>query len=133
MIQGEAITKLIASLAKPRLNSLLGLPDAFDNKRALYDNRLTHNEKGMKANPLPSRPINRKARGNAMANQNLPSFISRDRTNDPLGTKSKALFLSGKQAEAARLFWEVTIVPSDSVETMMIKTRSLEKISKKMF
>ena len=65
LVQGEAITKLIASPAKPRLNSL---PDDFDNKRALYDNMITHDEKGMKANPLPRRSVNRKAKRNAMAN-----------------------------------------------------------------
>ena len=128
LIQGEAITKLIASPTKPRLNSLPGLPDAFDNKRALYDNRLTHNEKGMKANPLPRKPVNRKARGNVMGNQNLPSFISSNSTNDPLGTKSSALLVSGKKVEAARLLGEATIIPRDMVETMMIRTRSPEKI-----
>ena len=133
MIQGEATTKLIANPAKPRLNSLPGLPDALDNKRVMYDNRLMHDEKGMKANPLPSRSVDRKARGNAMANQNLPHFISRNSTNDALGTKRKALFLSGKQAEAARLLREETIVPCNSMETIMIRTRSPEEISKKTF
>ena len=115
--------KLIASPMKPRLNSLPSFPNALDNKRALYDNRITHDEKGLKANPLPSRSIDREARRNAMANQNLPSFISRNSTNDQFGTKRKALFLGGKQAEATRLFWEATIVPRDSVETLMTFTR----------
>ena len=38
LIQGEAMTKLIASPAKPRLNSLPGFPNALDNKGALYGN-----------------------------------------------------------------------------------------------
>ena len=129
MIQGEAITKLITSLAKPRLNSLPGLLDAFDNKRALYDNRFMHDEKGMKANPLPSKSVNRKARGNAMANQNLPSFISSNSTNDPLSTKSSALLVRGEKAKATKLLREATIIPRDTVETMMIRTRSPKKIS----
>ena len=127
MVHKKAVSKGINCPLKPRLNSLPGLPDAFDNKRSLYDNRLTHDEKGLKANPLPNRSVDKEARGNAMANRNLPSFISRNSTNDPLGTKSKALFLSGKQAKAARLLREETIVPHDIVEPMMIKTRSPEK------
>ena len=83
----------------------------------------------MKANPLPSRSVNRKARGNAMANKNVPSFISSNSMNDPLSTKSSALLMSGKKAEAAKLLREATIVPRDMVETMMIRTRGPEKIS----
>ena len=48
--------------------------------------------------------------------------------NDPLGIKINALLVSGKKAEATRLLREETIVPGDMVETMMIKTRSPEKI-----
>ena len=98
--------------------------------KANHDNRLMHDEKGMKANPLPSRSVNRKARGNKMENLNLPRFISSNSTNDPLGTKSSALLVNGNKAEAARLLREETIVPCDTVETMMIRTRSPEKISK---
>ena len=133
MIQGEAITKLIANPVKPRLNSLPSFPEAFDNKRALYENRLTHDKKGLKANPLPRRSVNRKGRGNAMANQNLPNFISRNSTNDPLATKSNALFVSGKQAEVARLLREEAIVPCDTVEPMMIRSRSPKEISEQTF
>ena len=96
LVQGEAIMKLIASPMKPRLNSLPGFPNSLDNKRALYDNKITHDEKGLKANPLPSRSVDREARGNAMANQNLPDFISRNSTNDPLCTKRNALLVSRK-------------------------------------
>ena len=83
----------------------------------------------MKANPLPSRSVDRKARGDAMVNQDLPSFIPQNSTNDPLSTHSSALLVSGKKAKAARLLREATIVVRDTVETMMIKTRSPEKIS----
>ena len=99
----------------------------------MYGNWLTHGEKGLKTNPLPRRSINREARRDAMANHNLPSFISKNSMNNPFGAKSKALILSGEQAETTRLFWEATKVPSNSMETMMIRTRSLEEISKKIF
>ena len=89
--------------------------------------------KGLKINPFPRKSVDRQAGRDAMANQNLPSFISRNSTNDPLGTKSKALFLSGKQAKAVRLLREAIIVPCNSVETMMIRTRSPEEISEQTF
>ena len=92
-----------------------------------------HDEKGLKTNPLPHRPINRKCKRNAVANQNLPGFISRNSSDNPFGTKRKALFLSGKHAKTTRLFWETTEIPRNSVKSMMIKTRSLDKISEQTF
>ena len=92
-----------------------------------------HDEKGLKTNPLPHKSVNREAGRDAMANHNLPSFISRNSSDNPFGTERKDLFLSGKQAKTNRLFREATKVPSNSMETMMIKTRSPEEISKKMF
>ena len=96
LIQGEAIMKLITSPMKPRLNSLPGFPNTLDKKWALYDNKFTHDEKGLKTNPLPHRSNDREARRDAMENQNLPGFISKNSMNDPFGTKRKALFLGGK-------------------------------------
>ena len=96
LVPGEAIAKLITRLAKPRLDMFPSLLYDLDNKRALYDHWLVHDEKGVETNPFPSRPIYGKARRYAMLNQNLPSFISSDGTNNPFSTKRKGFFTSGK-------------------------------------
>ena len=88
--------ELITRPMKPRLDSLPCFPDALDNKRALNVRQLTHNEQGVKTNPFLSRPVDRKARGDAMPNKNLLGFISSDGMNNPLIRKSKAMFLSGE-------------------------------------
>lgn len=95
LIQGEAIVKLISSPTKLRLNSFLGFPYALDDKWALNGNWLPYDEKGLETNPLPSRHVNREAKRNVVPNQNLPSFISRNISNNPFCIERKALFLSG--------------------------------------
>ena len=90
--------KLITNPMKPRLNNFPGFPDALDNKRALYDHWFMHSEKGLKTNPLPHWPVNKEAARNAVPDQNLPGFISRNSSNNPFSTEGKALFPSGKQA-----------------------------------
>ena len=86
LIQREPIKELITRLAKPRLDSFPSFPYALNDKRALYDHWLPHNEEGMKSNPFPCRPINEKSRRNVLLNKNLLGFITSDGMNNPFGT-----------------------------------------------
>ena len=87
----------------------------------------------METNPFLSKPIERKIGRYAMLSQNILGFISSDGTNNPFSTKSKALFLCGKQAKTTKFFWEITKIIGNYVKEKMIGTRSTVKIPEKSF
>ena len=85
-------------------------------------NRFPDNEKGLKTNPLPCMPIDKKTRGNAMLNKHFPSFISSKCLDDPFGTKCKPLNLGGNKVKTSRLLRKKIVVSSNLVKTMMVNT-----------
>ena len=78
--------ELITRPTKPRLDSFPSFPYALDNKRSLCEHRLSPDEEGVKANPLPCRLVDGKFGRNAVPNQNLPGFITSDGMNNLFGT-----------------------------------------------
>ena len=85
LIQRESIAELITKLAKPRLDSFPSFLYALDNKRVMYDHGISHDEEGVKANPFPCGPVDKKSERNAMSNKKLPGFITSDGMNNPFG------------------------------------------------
>ena len=88
----------------PRLKNFPSFLDALDNKRALYVHRFPHDKKGLKVNPLPCKPINRKPKRNAIMNQNFPSFISSNGRLIHLH-KDQALASKWKEGQDLQILW----------------------------
>ena len=87
----------------------------------------------MKTKPLPGMPIDHKTKENAMLNKHFQSFMPSKCLNELFGTKGKPLNLGGNKVKTSRLLRETTKFLGNSVEAMMIKTRSPKKFMKQAF
>lgn len=117
---------------EPRFDGLLGFPNDFSNKSALNLNKFRGHEKVLKANSLPSRPIDQKTRRNAMSQQNLPSFITSKGIDNPFSVECNSLLLDGEQAKATRVLRETIKIPGESMKTMARSIRSPKKVFEDM-